>query len=181
MGWTIQLDDGVRGAVHSQATEQLTAVAELFSFCGSLKVVIPLSVLFAIWLLYRREDRAAAGFALIMAGSLGLNWGLKNIFERPRPEPFYAVDPETFSFPSGHVLFSACFLGGLWLILKWRIDFHRAGICIIVTFITLVGWSRVYLGVHYPTDVIGGGLVALSWLKIAGSFLHPTANTQKWL
>jgi undecaprenyl-diphosphatase len=91
---------------------------------------------------------------------------LKFAFQRARPEPFFGTAPETYSFPSGHALFSACFYGVFaWLLgTAFRNRGVRAAIWTIsLALIAAIGLSRLYLGFHYPTDVIAGYLVAAFW------------------
>ena len=112
-----------------------------------------------------------------MVGALILNWGLKNAIHRMRPQPFFGVDPETYSFPSGHVLFASCFYGGLLLILRAN---YRVPTILWILFAFGcfgIGWSRVYLGVHYPTDVVGGYLIGMFWLGALRSVrIFPSAS-----
>ena len=101
-----------------------------------------------------------------MGGALLLNWVLKAAVHRIRPLPYFGVDPESFSFPSGHVFFAVSFYGALCLALAG----HRKVSPIVLTFCTLlvgaIAWSRVYLGVHYPTDVAAGFLIGVFWLCV---------------
>jgi undecaprenyl-diphosphatase len=102
-----------------------------------------------------------------MAGAVVLDNLLKYAFHRVRPEPFFGISPETYSFPSGHVLFSACFYGMLGLVFAAdvRSVLSRAAIwAAAALLVSAIGLSRIYLGVHYPTDVIAGLLVGLFWL-----------------
>ena len=106
-------------------------------------------------------------FGAMMAGAVVLENALKYAVHRTRPEPFFGTPPESYSFPSGHALFSACFYGALAWMLAART--RNAGACAAIwtaalALIAAIGLSRVYLGVHYPTDVIGGYLVAAFWL-----------------
>jgi undecaprenyl-diphosphatase len=113
--------------------------------------------------------RNAWTLAITMAGAVVLENGLKYLVHRARPEPFFGLSaPETYSFPSGHTLFSTCFYG----VIAWSIadhvsdSFSRAAIWIsAAVIIVVVGFSRVYLGIHYPTDVLGGFLAAAFWLS----------------
>jgi undecaprenyl-diphosphatase len=95
---------------------------------------------------------------------------LKLSFKRPRPVPFFNLTPpESYSFPSGHSLTSAVFFGALAAILTARIKSRRvkAAIWIVSTaMFLLIGLSRIYLGVHYTTDVIAGFAAALIWILV---------------
>jgi undecaprenyl-diphosphatase len=98
-----------------------------------------------------------------------LDVGLKELFARARPQAFfddYRI-PKSFSFPSGHALFAVCFFGGLAVLLSHRLRGRLARIlvwAIALVLIFLIGVSRVYLGVHYPTDVLGGFAVGTVWV-----------------
>ena len=163
-GTTLGFDNAVRQNIHSSATASLTSIAFACAFIGSLQVIIPLTVVAVAVLWHRTQGKLAITFGAVMGGALILNWVLKNAIGRIRPEPFFGVEPETFSFPSGHVLFSACFLCGLWLLRRPRPKYRWVSLVAALLVVGAVGWSRIYLGVHYPTDVLGGGLVAIVWL-----------------
>ena len=113
---------------------------------------------------------------LIIAGSAVVDETLKLIFRRARPELLSGGQHlSSYSFPSGHATGAICFFGFLiWL--SWAF-FKRPVLKILLTFllvlvILLVGFSRIYLGVHYPTDVIGGYLAGGCWLIIVLSGNH---------
>ena len=75
--------------------------------------------------------------------------------------------PDSFSFPSGHALFATCFFGGLAVLLSHRLRSRLLQVLIWIVallLIVLIGASRVYLGVHYPTDVLGGFAVGIVWV-----------------
>lgn len=165
IGATTQYDNRIRSIIHATASAYLTTIATGVSVLGALKVLIPATVVIAIGLLLVKKRWPAAALSAAMGGALLLNWTLKAALHRVRPQPFFGVDPESFSFPSGHVLFASCFFGALSLIL---IGHGRSRFVVwasVATLICAIAWSRVYLGVHYPTDVISGFLVAIFWLS----------------
>jgi undecaprenyl-diphosphatase len=105
--------------------------------------------------------------AAAVFGALLLEGILKNTFQRARPHPFFDIPlPASYSLPSGHALFSMCFLGGLAIAIAPRLKSKTRIIVFIATaaMILAIGFSRVYLGVHYPSDVIAGYTVGLMWL-----------------
>ena len=110
-GATLGFDLGVRARVHDWASPAMTVIARSLTALGS---PIFLSVLFAIAMLafYRLEwKRPAITVAEVMAGAIVCNIGLKSLIQRARPEPFFGKDPSSYSFPSGHALYSLCFYG----------------------------------------------------------------------
>ena len=164
MGVTLQFDQELRSRVHSTASGPLTAIAIGASYLGSLKVIIPLSLVIIAGLLLVQRRHGAAALGAAMAGAILLNWGFKHAFHRIRPQPFIGIDPESFSFPSGHAFFALCFYGAVLLILRDEIRGVSVWSALAAILIIAIGWSRIYLGVHYPTDVVGGYFVGVFWL-----------------
>ena len=98
-----------------------------------------------------------------------LNQLLKNILQRPRPTEFRIVEETGFSFPSGHSMVSMAFYGYLiYLIYKYVKNKYLKWILIVLLSILIctIGISRIYLGVHYTSDVLGGFLISISYLVI---------------
>jgi undecaprenyl-diphosphatase len=164
IGATTQYDNQIRSVIHDTASTYLTALANGVSLMGSLQILVPASVVIVIGLLLFKKRWPAAALSAAMGGALVLNWTLKTGLHRARPQPFFGVDPETFSFPSGHVLFASCFYGSLSFILFSRGKLSHIGWIVVAALVCAIGWSRVYLGVHYPSDVAAGLLVAIFWL-----------------
>lgn len=163
-------DDATRAAVHQLASPLLTAIMRGFSFIGSTIALSAGTIFVVIRFAMRKWKREAILFALTMIGAGLLNITLKLAFKRPRPVPFFNLSPpETYSFPSGHSLTSAVFFGALAAILTAHIKSTRAkaAIWIVSTaMFLLIGLSRIYLGVHYTTDVIAGFAAALIWILV---------------
>lgn len=119
------------------------------------------------FLLLQGMRRTAAFVFVASVGGWFLNGALKEIFQRARPEVVpHLRDVMSLSFPSGHAMTSAAVyltLGALLMRIAERpvTKFYCMAVAMAVTF--LVGASRVYLGVHYPTDVLAGWTVGLSW------------------
>jgi undecaprenyl-diphosphatase len=160
-------DESLRSGIHRFASADLTLLARGVSLPGSVAVIAPLFVIAFVGFYAVGRRRAAMTLAVVMAGAVVLENGLKYALHRARPEPFFGVAPETYSFPSGHALFSACFYGALaWIFAAGtRNRTARAAIWApSLVLIAAIGLSRLYLGVHYPTDVIAGYLVAAFWI-----------------
>ncbi|WP_207857978.1 phosphatase PAP2 family protein [Lucifera butyrica] len=114
------------------------------------------------------------GLALSFAGGAVLNFVLKNLFERTRPDAFHLVTAAGYSFPSGHAMVSLCFYGMLAFLLArnaqtwpWR---YFVGV-ITMLLVVAIGISRIYLGVHYPSDVVAGYSAGTMWLLFVISLL----------
>ena len=165
-----EFDDVTRAAVHTFASPTLTLFMRFMSFLGSTIFLTLGTIAVIVWFAFRRWGREAKLFALTMIGASLLNITLKLAFQRPRPVPFFNLTaPETYSFPSGHSLASCCFFAGLAAILSGRVKRKRARtiIWIVATIMfLLIGLSRIYLGVHYTTDVIAGFASALIWILV---------------
>jgi undecaprenyl-diphosphatase len=107
---------------------------------------------------------------------------MKLFFARPRPQlPWANVLPD-YSFPSGHTMNAVIFYGALALIL-WSAFGRRIGLIALVTSSALalgVGVSRVYLGYHYLTDVVGGLLAGIAWLLVVGAAFRARPTWRRW-
>ncbi len=166
-GDTRQFDSVVRNAVHQHATPLLTSAMQAFSFLGSTGWVVVFGLLVALACFYFRRPRIAAFLAITMAGVATLDYVLKLAFHRPRPIAFYGTSPTSYSFPSGHALGSFCFYGVLAAVLAERTVGRKSKFLIWLAaalLVGMIGLSRIYLGVHYPSDVIAGYLAGAVWV-----------------
>ena len=166
-GDTAGFDAFVRDGVHSFNSPLLTQLAVFFSFVGDWPFLTVLGVVIFAFLLYIKWKREALIFLITNAGELILNVSLKAFYQRARPDALvdYALPP-SYSFPSGHALGSFCFLGILaWLMAaNVKTTRSRSIIYLSAALITLaIGLSRIYLGVHYPSDVVAGYVVGGVW------------------
>ncbi|HBK47193.1 MAG TPA: hypothetical protein DDZ67_12330 [Xanthomonadaceae bacterium] len=136
----------------------------LVSRLGYQYGVIPLDVLIVLALLGLRRWREAtfAGFGFV--GSALLNMGAKQFFRRDRPSLWESIAPEsTYSFPSGHAMGSMT-LAAVAIALAWRTRWRWPVLLLAAAFVVAVSVSRIYLGVHYPSDILGGWCAALAWV-----------------
>jgi len=150
----------------------ITPIAKFITNFGGVIWLILFTAILAITL----KNRAIKLFVILnLAVSGGLNQLLKRIVQRPRPTEYRLIDESGYSFPSGHSMVSAAVYGFLiYLILKkiksktlkWSL------ITILVTLIILIGISRIYLGVHYTSDVLAGFLISISYLVIFTSIVN---------
>ena len=162
-------DEAVRMKLHSLASPLLTLLAEKMTWLGALGVVTLFGVVAVAALVHARRRDGAVFLTVTMVGALVLENGLKFSFQRMRPPPFFGSAPVTYSFPSGHALFSLCFYGGLAIAASRSMQSAalKTGIWMAAVLLVLaIGGTRIYLGVHYPSDVLGGYLVAIAWIAI---------------
>ncbi|MFT4247317.1 MAG: phosphatase PAP2 family protein [Pseudomonas sp.] len=139
--------------------------------------VIPLDILIVLVLLALRRWREASFAAFGFAGSALLNLGAKHFFQRQRPSLWESIAPEsTFSFPSGHAMGSMT-LAVVVVALAWWTRWRWPVTGLAGLFALLVGVSRVYLGVHYPSDILGGWSAALIW--VVGLYLVMFRGTRR--
>jgi len=169
-GETRHFDDVTRAAVHTFASPNLTTFMRGISFLGSTVFLTLVTIGTVGVFAWRKWGREAKLFTITMIGASLLNVTLKLAFKRPRPVPFFNLTaPESYSFPSGHSLASCCFFAGLAAILSGRIKRKRDRAFMWIaaaTMFLLIGLSRIYLGVHYTTDVIAGFAAALIWILV---------------
>ena len=126
--------------------------------------VIALDVLVVLVLLGFRRWREATFAAVAFMGSALLNLGTKQFFQRDRPTLWESISPEdTFSFPSGHAMGSMT-LAMVLVMLAWHTRWRWPTTLAAATFVVLVGYSRVYLGVHFPSDILAGWMAATAWV-----------------
>jgi undecaprenyl-diphosphatase len=158
----------IRNFVHQFANPLLTKIMLGFTGLGSAAALaILFGIAIACFLIMKLRD-PAVWLLIAMAGALILIVTLKLAFHRARPEPFFGPIPDGYSFPSGHALGSFVFYGVIAGVLSSRIGSQLTRILIWSTasmLITAIGLSRIYLGVHYPTDVIAGYTAGAVWVS----------------
>jgi len=150
--------------IHAHASPAADRVMIVASEIGTWYGVVPFSILFALWLLRRREMTQFAFFVLSMLGTWALNAATKQLFGRERPALWPSPAPEqSFSFPSGHAMGSMSLAAAVG-VLAWRTPYRWPAVAGGAAFTLVVSGSRLYLGVHYPTDVLGAWLASLAWV-----------------
>lgn len=152
-------------------TSLLTALFEWFTFLGNTDTLVVVGILLLLAASLHRPIRFEALCVVGLLTAVGItNCALKSVFARPRPDLALRLLSETsWSFPSGHSMVSLCLFGFLGYVAATRMDGWRrtAVAAIAVAFIALIGFSRIYLGVHYACDVLAGYLAGLPVL-VAG-------------
>lgn len=178
---TFRWDNPVLQRLHAHATPGFDAFMLLASRLGGVLYLLPLVIGIAL-LLWMKRRRAEAGFlALAVGGACLLNLGAKAVFGRTRPALWLSIAPEfDYGFPSGHAMLSMAVVAAL-LFLTWRGAWPRAikVLCTLVgaLFVLWVGLSRLYLGVHFPSDVLAGWSASLAWVSGVHLLLVARRNT----
>ena len=163
------LDLNVGQWLHRHATPAWTSLMLFFSAVGAPVTVLTIASASAIFLFWRRQRRAALLLALTVPGGIFLNFTVKGVIHRHRPifdNPIQTL--ASYSFPSGHAVGSTLLFGALAAIVIWHVRDWRVRTLVPVgaaLLIVLICFSRIYLGVHYLSDVIAGVLVGIVWLS----------------
>lgn len=166
-----QADQAVHTWFGHERQPAMTVLLQTATTIGGLAGETVIVALVAVMLLIRKE-RASAIFVMVTAatGAL-LNTALKMIFARSRPDVASALAvARWYSYPSGHAMASFITFGALaYLALRqpWPWRARSAGLAIALTMVVLVGVSRVYLGVHWASDIAGGWSAGIVWLVTA--------------
>jgi membrane-associated phospholipid phosphatase len=172
--WAPGFDIRAMQAIASGRNSTLTSIAWVVSEAGSFVLLAPLSIAF---LLLRRWKRPADDIALLViaAGSAVLPITVKGFVARPRPTIEQLSHLSSLSFPSEHTTQAAAVYLTIAIMLSagLRRGWREAVIALGVLVALAVAWSRVYLGVHYPTDVAAGLLLGWSWALLVFHWARP--------
>lgn len=163
-----RFDHAVLDWMHDHRTPVGHAIARAMSALGALWTIAALGLIGAIALMRRRQRLLLEGWVIALIGGEVLNTFLKHLVQRPRPLYSTILTSHSWSFPSGHAMESLIAYGMVayaLFVLVAHSRPQRVGITVGAALLTLfIGWSRVYLGVHYVSDVIGGYAAGLIWL-----------------
>jgi membrane-associated phospholipid phosphatase len=165
------LDDSITAWFVAHGTPALTMVARIITFFGSVAFLSSASLLTALVLARHRFFYRLLALALSVGGGALLNLTLKHFFHRQRPvleNPLVTLS--SYGFPSGHTMGSTIFYGVLALIVTYSIRRWTRRVLVgwaAAFVIALIGTSRIYLGAHYFTDVVGAIAIGLAWLAFS--------------
>ena len=167
----IQFDQGLISSIQGFESPTLTLVMKFFTLIGSFPSVFVISLFAALFLYYVLKHRMELIlFGSVVIGTPIINQILKQFFHRARPDLHRLIEIGGYSFPSGHAM-NAFAVYGIITFLLWRHIPSRLGRAILILissgFIFMIGTSRIYLGVHYPSDIIGGYFASGFWLSSA--------------
>ncbi|MCW5852997.1 MAG: phosphatase PAP2 family protein [Anaerolineae bacterium] len=166
-GQTIGFDNQVINLVRGATSPALTTVMEIITLFGDWRVMVPLAVIVGLLWWRQRQFGRVAVLLTAAAGGSALEQVLKLIFHRSRPDILgRLISVSGYSFPSGHAMISMCLYG----ILLYLFAYGRprgvqvASLAGAALLLFGIGLSRIYLGVHYPSDVLGGYMAGFIWV-----------------
>lgn len=159
-------DLAILHALHHLSSPFLDTLFVIITTLGSAAAVVTI-IVGTLWYLLHHNHRRDALFLVAAAGGTALlNLLFKLLFHRVRPDLWQQIVIEKgYSFPSGHAMIS-CSLALAAIIIAWPTRWRRRAIIAGVIYLVLVGVSRLYLGVHYPSDVLGGWLLSIAWIYL---------------
>lgn len=151
---------------HQFSSAFLDWFAPIVTNVGDAWVVVPVTLVLAVTLLYLKQRRAATALLFGVGGAAVIGLTLKLLFQRARPELWtHLVTEDGFSFPSGHAMMSSALALSIAALL-WPTKYRWWAIGVGGIYVVAVGLSRLYLGVHYPTDVIAAWCLSFLWVLI---------------
>jgi undecaprenyl-diphosphatase len=171
-----KLDDRVFAYLKNHVSERNNEIMQFFTFLGTHEFLIPANLLLIAYFLFIRKHKwYSIKVPAIALSSLGLMFLLKHLFNRERPDIPLLQEAKGLSFPSGHALMSVTFYGLIIYMvfksvrnreLKWTL------ITLLILLIMIIGLSRIYLRVHYASDVMAGYCIGFLWLVFAVYMLN---------
>ncbi len=165
----VYLDESIMSAVRGVVTPKTKHAMVFISFLGSTKFYIPLYIVLISYFIKKKHYiNSIALFNGVLLSAL-INFLVKGYYVRIRPVKYFQIDEIGFSFPSGHsmVAISSYFILTYLLFRGRPFDSKKilAWVCTTLL-VALIGFSRIYLGVHWPTDVIGGLSLGFIWVYL---------------
>lgn len=151
-------------ALHARSSAFLDSVMYAATEIGSALGLVPLCAAVFLYLWRRAQRREASFWLLAVGGAAAINFLAKQGFARVRPALWISrVQEHTYSFPSGHAMATMATAAAL-CVLLWPTRWRWLAIAVGAVFVLLVGSSRVYFGVHYPSDILAGWAASLAWV-----------------
>lgn len=161
-----QFDNMIYTWLSNIIKEPITTFAKIITTMGSAYVIIPICIISVICFWKKKE----ANYIIVNLITIFFsNQLLKRIIERPRPQEFQIVKELGYSFPSGHSMVSMAFYGFFIYLIYKKVKnkyIKWSSIILLSLLIILIGISRIYLGVHYASDVLAGFLLSISYLVL---------------
>jgi undecaprenyl-diphosphatase len=176
------LDAWATPFLHNIRSPAFNALMIGLTTMGATLIVLPVMLVVGGGLLVVRRYGALVFLLLALGGSMLIDTIMKLIFERPRPKLDYAAVLPDYSFPSGHAMNGVTMYVAIALVV-WSVFGRRVGTIATITAAVLafgIGVSRIYLGYHYLTDVVGGWLAGITWLLVVGAVFRIRPGAWTW-
>ena len=167
--------------LHEHRQQKLIVIMLVITHLHATVGVGLLTIAFALYLFGRSERNWLITLFLTVFGGMLLNVVLKNVFQRARPhfdDPILTLS--SYGFPSGHTMAATCLYGVVAAFAIWRIRSRPRSVLVVALaafMVLLVGFSRIYLGAHYLSDVLGAMMEGLAWLALC---LTAVGMTRRW-
>jgi undecaprenyl-diphosphatase len=163
--------------VHATANPMLDQLALTLTPLGIGWGILPTLTILGGMLIYQRRWRSLLYLIVMPLGSALLNRALKLYFHRERPHLWEVFTPDlSYAFPSGHAMGSAS-LVMVCLVLAWNTPWRWLVLPIGSLYLLLIGWTRIYLGMHYPSDILAGWLLTIAWATSTWLIIQPQQAT----
>lgn len=160
-------------AIHSTAQPRLDVFAAILTKFGVFWGVFPVAIAIALVLLLKRRWRSLAYLLTTLIGSIIINRTAKGLLHRVRPHLWESPSPEfDYGFPSGHAMSSMTLVAVL-VILTWKTRWRIPVLLVGSLFVLAIAWTRLYLGVHYPSDILAGWMVSIAWAVGVSLLIKP--------
>ncbi|MBD2136550.1 phosphatase PAP2 family protein [Anabaena sp. FACHB-1237] len=160
-------------AVHSLANSRLDSIAVFLTQWGKFENIFPICVLISVIFLIQKQWKKFSYVIFTALGSAFISHTGKVLIHRIRPHLWISKAPElSYAFPSGHSMTSMTLVAIL-LILSWYLPQKWLVLTLGSLYILLIAWTRLYLGVHYPSDIIAGWMLAIAWAITMNLIIKP--------
>ncbi|RYX78969.1 phosphatase PAP2 family protein [bacterium] len=178
-GDTLTFDQSFLRSINSYSSPFLDSFFLIFTELGGVIAVTITSLALFSYFMYKKQRYNALLLGVGVGGAALVNYIAKITFERARPELWHQLITETtYSFPSGHAAGSSA-LAICIVALLWRTKWRLPALIIAPIYIILIGVSRMYLGVHYLTDVLAGWILSIAWVTLVTSLVYARRSRRR--
>ncbi len=173
VGFLFPWDVPILMAIHQTVQPQLDALALFLTQFGGFHGSLPIFCTIGLILLLRRQWRSFVYLTTAGLGNIVINRTAKEFMHRVRPQLWESTyHSHGYAFPSGHSMTSMT-LAAIVIILAWKTAWRLPAVIFGSLFVLAIAWTRLYLGVHYPSDILAGWMVALAWVTGVSSVVKP--------
>lgn len=179
-------DTSIGSLFYNRGSDLLTKIVIAFTTIGNpMSVALIVLAIAVLIIVIQRDWKSTLWYILtVFLGAAVLNSLVKNVFQRVRPELTHLIEQEGHSFPSGHAMGAVIYFGALAYLIYYfaqnkSLQVKQSLFALTVIFVLLMGISRLYLGVHYPSDVLGGYSLGSAYLVLAIDYHRRWLHTNK--